>query len=120
MDGVTRQRRTVRTMRPMSCHLTLCGMLVEVEDGRLLSVGGDPENPDSRGFLCVRGHASREIIGPKRLLHPLVRARRADDAWRRATWDEALDLTAARMQVDTFAFSAGQTAFDAAVEIAPA
>ena len=91
--------RVVRTMCPMNCHPTLCGMLVEVEDGRLVGVRGDPDNPDSQGFLCVRGQASREIIGnPQRLLHPLVRARRGADAWRRATWDEALDLIAARMR----------------------
>ena len=92
-------RRTVRTMCPMSCHPTLCGMLVEVEDGRVLSVGGDKDNPDSRGFLCVRGQAAGEIIGnPKRLLRPLIRARRSADGWREASWDEALDLIAARMK----------------------
>jgi len=92
-------RRRERTMCPMNCHPTLCGMLVDVEDGRLVGVAGDPENPDSRGFLCVRGQASREIIGnPQRLLHPLVRERRDADAWRRASWDEALDLIAARMR----------------------
>ena len=92
-------RRTIRTMCPMNCHPTLCGMLVDVEEGRLVDVRGDPDNPDSRGFLCVRGHAAREIIdNPKRLLHPLIRERRADDAWRRASWDEALDLIASRMQ----------------------
>jgi anaerobic selenocysteine-containing dehydrogenase len=74
-------------------------MLVEVEDGRLVQVRGDPENPDSQGFLCVRGQASREIIGnPKRLLHPLVRTRRSEDAWREAGWDEALDLIVSRLQ----------------------
>jgi anaerobic selenocysteine-containing dehydrogenase len=92
-------RRIVRTMCPMSCHPTLCGMLVEVEAGRLVKISGDRDNPDSQGFLCVRGQASREIIGnPKRLLQPLVRARRTDDAWREATWDEAMDLIVARMQ----------------------
>ena len=91
--------RTVRTMCPMNCHPTLCGMLVDVEDGRLLGVRGDPDNPDSRGFLCVRGQASREILdNPRRLLHPLIRARREDAAWRQATWDEALDLVADRMR----------------------
>ena len=88
----------IRTMCPMSCHPTLCGMLVEVEDGRLVKISGDPDNPDSRGFLCVRGQASREIIGnPRRLLKPLVRARRAEHEWREAGWDEALDLIAGRM-----------------------
>lgn len=83
----------------MSCHPTLCGMLVEVEDGRLLGVAGDPDNPDSRGFLCVRGQASGEIIGNhQRLLKPLIRARRTEDSWREASWGEALDLIADRMQ----------------------
>ena len=86
-------------MCPMNCHPTLCGMMVDVEDGRLLGVAGDPDNPDSRGFLCIRGQASREIIGnPQRLLYPLVRERRGADTWRRVNWDEALDRIVARMR----------------------
>ncbi|MGH7333095.1 MAG: molybdopterin-dependent oxidoreductase, partial [Candidatus Rokuibacteriota bacterium] len=91
-------RRLIRTMCPMNCHPTLCGMLVEVEAGELLRVTGDRANPDSQGFLCVRGQASQEIIGnPKRLLYPLVRSRRSD-AWRQVTWDEALDRIVQGMQ----------------------
>ncbi len=90
--------RTVRTMCPMSCHPTLCGMLADVRDGELVGVRGDPANPDSEGFLCVRGQATREIIGnPARLTHPLVRDRRTDD-FRRATWDEAMARIAASMR----------------------
>jgi len=91
-------RRTVRTMCPMNCHPTLCGMLVTVEDGRVVEVAGDPENQDSRGFLCVRGHASREIIGnPQRILTPLARDRR-DGPFREITWEAALARIAQRMQ----------------------
>jgi anaerobic selenocysteine-containing dehydrogenase len=93
------QRRVIRTMCPMNCHPTLCGMLATVEDGRLVEVSGDKDNPDSQGFLCIRGQASREIIdNPVRLLHPLIRHRRTDDAWRQASWEEALDLITTRMQ----------------------
>lgn len=91
--------RTVRTMCPMNCHPTLCGMLVEVDEGRLVRVTGDKDNPDSQGFLCVRGQASREVIdNPKRLLHPLIRERRTADAWRQASWEEALEVISSRMQ----------------------
>lgn len=82
----------------MNCHPTLCGMLVDVEHGRVTGVRGDPDNPDSRGFLCIRGQASREILGnPRRLLHPQRRSPRSG-AWQRVSWDTALDLMAERMQ----------------------
>jgi anaerobic selenocysteine-containing dehydrogenase len=72
-------------------------MLAEVRDGRLVGVKGDEANPDSQGFLCIRGQASREVIdNPARLLHPPIRDRRTDE-FRRATWDEALDRVAAGM-----------------------
>lgn len=85
----------VRTMCPMNCHPTLCGMLAEIEDGKLLGVAGDPANPDSQGFLCIRGQASKEVFdNPGRLLHPLVRDRRTDE-FRRAGWAEAMSRIAA-------------------------
>src|SRR5215470_10427079 len=92
-------RRRARTMCPMNCHPTLCGMLVDVEDGRLIGVAGDPQNPDSHGFLCVRGQASREIVdNPQRLLHPMMRERRGTGAWRRVSWDAALDRIVGAMR----------------------
>src|SRR5215813_10121293 len=57
--------KVVRTMCPMNCHPTFCGMLVEVEGGRLKTVSGDKENPDSQGFLCVRGRSTNEAVGPE-------------------------------------------------------
>ena len=83
----------------MNCHPTFCGMLAEVKDGRLIDITGDKANPDSEGFLCVRGQAAREIIdNPKRLLHPMIRHRRGEGAWQRASWDDAYDLICSKMQ----------------------
>jgi anaerobic selenocysteine-containing dehydrogenase len=92
------QRSVIRTMCPMNCHPTLCGMLVEVEDGNVVKVSGDEGNPDSRGFLCIRGQAAREIIGnPKRVIHPMLRAER-DGEWRQVSWNEALDHMVTKMK----------------------
>ena len=72
--------RRVQTMCPMNCHPTLCGMRATVADGALVAIEGDPDNPDSRGFLCMRGHAAQEIVGnPRRLTRPLIRPRRGAD-----------------------------------------
>ena len=75
METAAAASSTFRTMCPMNCHPTLCGMLVRVEDGRLLGVRGDPDNPDSRGFLCVRGQASREIVDNPKPAPPPARPR---------------------------------------------
>src|SRR3954463_3648354 len=84
-------------MCPLNGHPMLCGMLVDLDEGgRVHGVRGDPDNPDSRGFLCIRGHAAREIIdNPQRLLHPLRRRPRSG-AWERISWDDALDTIAER------------------------
>lgn len=83
--------RIERTMCPMNCHPTFCGMEVQLENDRVVDIRGDKNNPDSEGFLCVRGLATREIIdNPSRLLTPLARDTRRDDAWYEVSWDEAL------------------------------
>jgi anaerobic selenocysteine-containing dehydrogenase len=83
----------IRTMCPMNCHPTYCGMQVEVQDNQLVKISGDPQNPDSQGFLCVRGRAAHEIVdNPKRLLQPLRRlGPRGSNQWQPVSWHEALD-----------------------------
>ena len=89
------ETRTVRTMCPMNCHPTFCGMQVTVAGERLVEIRGDKENPDSRGFLCVRGQAAGEIIGnPRRILYPMMRSTRGSDNWDVVSWDQALDRIA--------------------------
>ena len=93
------ERRTVRTMCPMNCNTTYCGMAVEVEGDRVLGIRGDKDNPDSRGFLCIRGQAAHEIIdNPLRILRPRLRDTRSPDAWRDGSWDEALERITSAIQ----------------------
>jgi anaerobic selenocysteine-containing dehydrogenase len=74
-------------------------MLAEVEGNTLKAVRGDRDNPDSRGFLCVRGRSTSEIFqNPKRLTYPQIRDDRRRDIWRRVSWDEALDFMTKRMR----------------------
>lgn len=88
--------RTITTMCPMNCHPTFCGMRVTVDGERVLAVEGDPANPDSRGFLCVRGRAAHEIRdSPARILTPLRRVGpRGSGRWEPISWGAALDAIA--------------------------
>ncbi len=48
----------------------MCGLIATIEDGRVVKVRGDRENPLTRGFACSKGLASPEFhYGPKCLLH---------------------------------------------------
>ncbi len=87
-------KHQITTMCPMNCLPTQCGMTVEVAENTLLSLTGDQHNPDSQGFLCIRGRATQEIFAnPKRLLYPLRRAgQRGEDRWERCSWEEAYSL----------------------------
>jgi anaerobic selenocysteine-containing dehydrogenase len=87
--------RLVRGACPHDCPDT-CAMHVTVEDGRAVKVDGDPDHPITVGFLCgkVSNYLDRVYSG-ERILHPLIREEDGD--FRRASWDEALDLTAGRL-----------------------
>jgi anaerobic selenocysteine-containing dehydrogenase len=92
------QHHDITTMCPMNCHPTLCGMKVRVAQNSLVSIAGDAANPDSQGFLCMRGRAAHEIVGnEQRLLTPLIRDKAGDGPWQTADWDSTLDLVARHM-----------------------
>ena len=91
--------RTQRTMCPMNCHPTLCGMLVKTENNKLIEITGDQDNPDSQGFLCVRGKTAYEIIdNPNRLLYPLFRANRNSDNWERISWQQTNEIITSKLK----------------------
>jgi anaerobic selenocysteine-containing dehydrogenase len=88
---------------PGHCALCVsrCGSIAVVENGRFVALEPDPSHPTGRA-LCAKGRAAPELVyHPGRLLHPLKRTRPKGDpdpGWRRIDWDEALDLTAARLR----------------------
>jgi anaerobic selenocysteine-containing dehydrogenase len=80
-----------------ACNLceAMCGLEIEHHEGRVLAIRGDPEDPLSRGFLCVKAQALQEVYeDPDRLRHPL---RRRGSDWEEVGWEEALDEIAARL-----------------------
>ena len=104
---------------PGMCQLcsTICGIVGYVKDGRLLKVEGNPNDPNSRGFLCARGHAAlNHLYHPERLLYPLKRVgERGEGKWKRISWDEALDEIADKLKAvrdsghpEEFAFHQGR------------
>ncbi|NIV58655.1 MAG: molybdopterin-dependent oxidoreductase, partial [Actinobacteria bacterium] len=76
-----------------------CGIVVRSVDGRIVKIDGNPLDPKSRGMLCARGQAGISFVeDPDRLTTPLIRTgERGEGRFREASWEEALDHTAARL-----------------------
>jgi len=56
-----------------------CGVLLEIEDGRVVSLIGDKDNPAFHGFSCSKGRdLPSHLYHPNRLLSPLRQSRRGD------------------------------------------
>jgi thiosulfate reductase/polysulfide reductase chain A len=86
---------------PSMCEMCVwrCGLLAKVEDGRVVKLEGNPEHPHSRGKLCPRGQSGlMNTYDPDRVLTPLIRiGKRGEGLFRKASWEEALDLVAKNM-----------------------
>ncbi len=75
---------------------SLCGMVAEVDDGRLVSLRPDKEHPLSAGFACQKGIAFTEVVNdPDRVTAPL--RRRPGGSFEEVSWDEALTDIAKRL-----------------------
>ena len=75
-------------------------MLVTVENGRAVRMAGDPEHSFTQGFLCTKvAKYVERTYHEGRLLYPQIRiGAKGEGKFRRASWDEALELIAARLQ----------------------
>ena len=82
---------------------TGCGVICEVKNGKLTAVKGDVNNKSSLGKNCIKGlHLAKILYGENRLTKPLIRddnnTKGTPDGLREATWDEALELVANKLQ----------------------
>ena len=87
-----------RSACPLDCP-DLCDLEVEVDGGRVVRVDGGTRTPITDGFVCgkVRNLADH-LYGDARVREPLIRiGAKGAGEFRRASWDEALDLVAARI-----------------------
>ena len=66
-----------------------CGLEIQLDGKNILSIRGDRQDPFSRGHLCPKGPAHKDLYeDPDRLRHPV---KREGKSWKEISWDEALD-----------------------------
>src|SRR5262245_35402419 len=86
-------RRTSYRVCPF-CEAT-CGLAVDTEGERIVSVRGDRDDPFSRGFICPKAYGLKELHhDPERLRQPM---RRVAAGWEAISWEEAYAEVAARL-----------------------
>lgn len=80
-----------------TCNLceAMCGIEVQVENGRVTSIRGDKDDPFSRGHICPKAVALQDIQNdPNRLRHPV---KRVGNKWQQIGWDEAFETVVERV-----------------------
>ena len=85
-----------------ACHLceAICGLVIETDGERVVSIKGDSGDPLSRGHICPKAVALRDIHeDPDRLRRPVKRVvdSGGNAGWQEISWEEALDTTARRL-----------------------
>lgn len=97
------------------CH-PRCGLLLEIDEGRVVGVKGDKDHPVTRGMVCPRAHLMIDhLYHPERINVPLKRAgERGEGKWLEVSWDQALDEVAEKLEAlrgqygaETLAFTHG-------------
>jgi anaerobic selenocysteine-containing dehydrogenase len=83
---------TIRTVCAHDCP-DMCSLLAHVEDGRVVRIQGDPDQPFTAGFACGKVNRDMELVySPERLTTPLRRTGpKGSGMFEPITWDEALD-----------------------------
>jgi anaerobic selenocysteine-containing dehydrogenase len=83
---------TIRVVCGHDCP-DMCSLLAHVEDGRVVRVVGDPDQPFTAGFACARVNRDAELVhSPDRLTSPLRRiGPKGQGVFAPITWDAALD-----------------------------
>ena len=76
-----------------------CPIKVKVKDGQVTWIEGNPHVAGMEGSLCPRGAAGPSLLyDDQRLQSPLIRVgKRGEGKWRKASWDEALDMVGERL-----------------------
>jgi anaerobic selenocysteine-containing dehydrogenase len=80
-----------------TCHIceAMCGLVITTEDRRITDIRADEQDVFSRGHICPKGAALRELHeDPDRKRKPL---RRTKNGWQEIGWDEALAEAAERI-----------------------
>ena len=81
-----------------TCHLCEagCGLVLSVEDQRIVSVTPDPDDPSSAGYACPKGiHIAGIHDDPDRLRQPLRKM--SNGEFQPIGWDEAFDLIGSKL-----------------------
>ncbi|MEQ9324832.1 MAG: molybdopterin oxidoreductase family protein, partial [Polyangiaceae bacterium] len=79
-----------------TCNLceAMCGVVIEHDRGHVLDIRGDEDDPLSRGHICPKAVALKDLHeDPDRLRAP---QRRVGDRWETVSWDDAFGDIAER------------------------
>lgn len=81
-----------------TCNIceAMCGIEIKHQDGKVLSIKPDRDDPFSQGHICPKAKALQDYYeDPDRIRTPL---KKTADGWQEISWDEAFDTIVEKVQ----------------------
>ena len=81
-----------------TCNLceAMCGLEIKVENGVVIKIEGDKNDPFSRGHICPKAVALKDIYeDPNRLKLPV---KRTENGWQQISWEAAFEEVVSKIK----------------------
>lgn len=75
-----------------------CSALMAVENGKIVSIEGDPDHPVSQGHLCSKGASLYQLANNEQRLAKVLYRAPGSSEWEEKDWDWAIDRVARKIK----------------------
>jgi len=95
MEKTSERKKLVPSVCPF-CGVG-CGILLDVEKGKIVQTLPRKDGPSNQGLICIKGTNAHKIVHSKdRLTHPLKRTKNGE--FKKISWKEALNIVAKELK----------------------
>lgn len=103
-ENLSNQKQIPIKKHYRACNIcdAMCGVEIEYQGEKILSIKGDKKDPISKGYICPKATALQDLHeDPDRLRQPMLKT---ENGWQAIAWEKAFDIAAEKLSEIRAAF----------------